>query len=238
MVETENKPDPFSKVFFYVIPWTIPLIVTFATFAFYPVVQVPDLIWLPLLLIYWGTIWAYTLFYRKARGGVFMKERFKLTLKLRGDKKWLQYLLTYGPLTYAVPLFIINYGLNPNISVTMWVVLFIASVINGPSEEVFWRACMEDAGKNAGVSRKGRLIFAPIAFSFWHTAFVIHLFPYGPTWWISWAGVLLMTWSSGIIWMWVMHKSGRLVPQSVYHACANFLNIFPLILVSVLNFYF
>ncbi len=233
-----KKGDNFSRMFFYLIPWTIPVIVTLTTYLFYPLVASVNLVWLPLLIIYWATIWGYTLLYRKKRGGVFNGERFKPTLKLEGKYLWLQYILVYGPLTYAIPLFIINYALDPNISVAMWIILILASIMNGPSEEVFWRACMEDAGKNAGVSERGRLIFAPIAFSLWHTAFVIHLFPMDATWWIAWVGIIVMTWSSGIIWHWVMHRSGRLVPQSIYHACANLLNIFPLMLITVLKFYF
>jgi len=172
------------------------------------------------------------------RGGVFYKERFKPTLKLKGKYLWLQYLLTYGPLIYGIPLFILNYALDPNISIRMYALFAITAIINGPTEEVFWRACMDDAGKNAGISERGRLIFAPIAFAFWHTAFVIHLFPWGSGWWTFYGSILLMTWSSGIIWLWVMHRSERLVPQCVYHACANFLSVFPMMIVSVMNFYF
>lgn len=236
-INTE-KNDKFSRIFFFSIPWTIPIIVTSLTFLFYPFAKEANLIWLPLLIIYWITIWGYTIIYNNRRGGVFTKERFKLTLKLKGKYVWLQYLLVYGPLTYAIPLFILNYGLNPRISVAMYLTLLAASIINGPSEEIFWRACMDEAGKKGGISQKGRLLFAPIAFAFWHTAFIVHLFPWDAFWWIAWAGVMLMTWSSGFIWMWVLHRSGRLVPQCIYHACANFLNIFPLILVSVLEFYF
>ncbi len=244
-METEKKSpnekkDKFSKIFFFGIPWSIPVLVTLLTYAFYPVVLNKDFIWLPLLIIYWITIWSYTLLYRKMRGGVFDRERFKLTFKLKGKHLWLQYLLTYGPLIYAIPLFLINYALNPevSISVAMYLAILVASVINGPSEEIFWRACMDDAGKNAGVSEKVRLILMPIMFALWHTAFVIHLYPWDNTWWIAWAGIILMTWSSGLIWLWVMHRSGRLVPQCFYHSCANFLSIFPMILVTVLNLYF
>lgn len=233
-----EKNDKFSKIFFFGIPWTIPVLVTLLTYLFYPMLAGFNLIWLPLLFIYWAVIWVYTLIYRSARGGVFNRERFKPTPLLKGKYVWLQYLLTYGPLVYNIPLFIINYAINPQISITMYVVIFLASIFNGPSEEIFWRACMEDAGKNAGVSEKKRLIFAPIAFALWHTAFVIHLFPWNLSWWFYWGAVLLMTWSSGIIWMWVMHRSERLVPQCIIHVCGNFFSIFPLILVTVLGFYF
>jgi membrane protease YdiL (CAAX protease family) len=236
--DTTKTYDKFSKIFFFFIPWTIPVIVTLGTYLFYPLVASVNLIWLPLICIYWATIWGYTLLYRKKRGGVFDKERFKLTLKLKGDHLWLQYLLVYGPLVYSIPLFIINYASNPKISVIMYVIFILAAIMNGPSEEIFWRACMEEAGKNAGVSEKCRLIFAPIAFSLWHTAFVIHLFPWDQTWWIVWGGIIMMTLSSGLIWHWVMHRSGRLVPQCFYHASANFLSIFPMILITVLQFYF
>lgn len=232
-----TKNDKFSKIFFFGVPFLIPLIVAGTTFIFYPITQKQNLIWLPLLLIYWGTIWILTGIYLKKRGGIFTSERFKLTIKLKGKYLWLQYLLTYGPLTYAIPLFIVKYGLNTSITAQMFLLLLFTSIINGPSEEIYWRACLDEAGKNAGISQRNRLIFAPIAFSLWHTAFVVHLFPWNLAWFTAWGAILLMTWSSGFIWMWVLHRSGRLVPQCIYHACANFFNIFPLLLIDILNFY-
>ena len=234
--ESNSSDDIFSKVFFYVIPFTVPVIVTLLTYLFYPLTLASNLVWLPLLFLYWGTIWGFTLFYRYKRGGVFNKERFKFTLKLQGDHVWLQYLLVYGPFIYAIPLFILNYATK--LSILMYVVIILASLMNGPSEEVFWRACLEDAGKNAGASQNVRWIFTSIVFALWHTAFVIHLFPWNQQWIFWWLGVIAMTGSSGVIWMWVMHRSGRLIPQSIYHSCANFLSIFPMFLVTVLQFYF
>lgn len=236
----EKSNDKLSKIFFFVIPWTVPVIVTFVTYLFYPIAKETNLIWLPLLFIYWGTILTYTFIYRKLRGGVFNKERFKPTLKLKGKYLWLQYLLVYGPLIYTIPLFIINYVMNPNISVAMWTAFILAAAMNGPTEEIYWRACMEDVGKNAGISEKWRLIYTPIAFALWHTAFVIHLFPglFSPEWWMFYATIILMTWSSGIIWHWVLHRSERLVPQIIYHACANLMSIFPMMMVTVLQMYF
>ena len=143
--------DKFSKIFFYIIPWTIPVIVTLTTYLFYPLVAGINMVWLPLLIIYWATIWTYTLIYRKLRGGVFDRERFKPTLLLKGDHLWLQYLVTYGPMVYQIPLFIITFAVNPRISIAMYVAFILAAAMNGPTEEIFWRACMEDAGKNAGV---------------------------------------------------------------------------------------
>ena len=124
--------------------------VTLLTYLFYPFTAAYNLVWLPLLLIYWGTIWGFTLLYRIRRDGVFDRERFKFTLKLKGDYLWLQYLLVYGPLIYSIPLFIISYATE--LSIAMYIVILLASVINGFSEEIFWRACLEDAGKSAGVS--------------------------------------------------------------------------------------
>lgn len=237
--ESPEKSDMFSKLFFYVIPWTIPVIVTFLTYLFYSLVAHLNMVWLPLLFIYWATIWGYTLLYRKVRGGgIFNRERFKLTLRLKGKKLWLQYVFVYGPFIYAIPMFIFFYALNPRISVAMYVAIFFASIINGPSEEIFWRGCMDEVGKNIGASERKRLIYTPIVFAFWHTAFVIHLIPWGVNWWIFWAFVMLITWSSGTVFLWVMHRSERLVPQAFYHACANFLNIFPMLLITVIGFYF
>jgi membrane protease YdiL (CAAX protease family) len=135
-------------------------------------------------------------------------------------------------------LFIINYGITGSLTLNMYIAMILAAIVNGPTEEIYWRACMEDAGINAGVSEKWRLIYTPIAFSLWHTAFVIHLYPWDANWFAAWGGILLMTWASGIIWHWVLHRSGRLVPQSIYHAIANVLNIFPLMLVTILQISF
>jgi membrane protease YdiL (CAAX protease family) len=235
----ELQVDKFSRIFVFTTPILIPTFVTIFTYLFYPICP-SQFIWLPLLLIYWGIIWFFTLYYHAKKGNVFNKERFKITLQLQGDHLKLQYLLIYGPLVYAIPLFIINY--SRELSPLMYLALVIASIINGPSEEVFWRACMDEAGKNAGLSEKQRLIYTPIVFALWHTAFVIHLAPWIPnvtsSVFIFWCMIIAMTWSSGLIWHWVMHKSRRLVPQCIYHACGNFLNIFPMILITVIQLYF
>ena len=86
--------------------------------------------------------------------------------------------------------------------------------------------------------QKKRLVLAPIMFALWHTAFVIHIFPFDETWIAAWAATILTTWISGTIWMWVLHRSGRLVPQCFYHGCANFLSVFPMIAITVLHLSF
>ena len=122
--------DPFSRIFFWGVPFTVPALATGLTYLFYSVVPA-QLRWLPLLLIYWATIWIFTLLYRAKRGGVFSAERFKPTLKLQGKYLWVQYLVVYGPFLYAIPLFIINYATQ--LSVAMYGAIILASVINGPS---------------------------------------------------------------------------------------------------------
>lgn len=228
----ETARDDFSRMFFWAVPFTIPIIVAMLTSLFYAVCS-PRMIWLPLIFIYWITIWAYALAYRAKRGGVFSRERFKPTLKLRGSYRGLQYLLIYGPLALAIPSFIARYAAR--LSPAMCGAILLASVINGFSEEIYWRGCLDDAGKNAGVSEKKRLAFAPAAFALWHTAFVIHLYPWNRSWWAAWAAIVAMTWLSGFVWLWVMHRSGRLIPQCLYHASANFLSIFPMLLLDVLH---
>jgi len=231
----ENKIDRFSQTFYNYLPFSVPVIVFLLTYIFVPVVPT-TLLWLPLILIYWGSIWSFTLLYHFKRGGVFTKERFKFTVLLQGKHLWLQYLLNYGNLIYAIPLFLINYA--PDLSLNMYLALLAASLINGPSEEIFWRACLDEAGKNAGLTEKQRLIRTPIMFALWHTAFVYHLYPRDATWFIAWLGILLTTWSSGLIWHWVLHRSKRVVPQCITHACANFLNIFPMMLITIIHFSF
>lgn len=232
--ETAGDPDRFARAFYYGGPFLVPVIVTALTYLFYPVTS-PAFRWLPLLFVYWGTIWAFTLVYRHARGGVFVPGRFEPTLALRGKYRALQYLVVYGPLTYAVPLWVIQYVVPGVLSPAMLGAILVASVVNGPSEEVYWRACLEDAGTAAGASARRRLALTPVMFALWHTAFVIHLFPWDETWWGWWTAVVAMTWTSGLAWHWVLQRSGRLVPQCLYHACANFFNIFPLMLVTVLR---
>jgi hypothetical protein len=231
---SSRSEDAFSKLYFYVIPWTVPVIVASLTFLFAGVGR--SWIWIPLLFIYWGTIWSLTLHYRHKRGGVFDRERFRLTFKLRGDRLWIQYLLVYGPLLWAIPIWAHIY--LPHLTLHMTLVMIVGAAINGPSEEIYWRACLEDAGKAAGVSQKKRLILAPIMFALWHTAFLIHIFPFDETWIAAWAATILTTWISGTIWMWVLHRSGRLVPQCFYHSCANFLSVFPMIAITVLQLSF
>ncbi|MCP4005080.1 MAG: CPBP family intramembrane metalloprotease [bacterium] len=231
-----DSGDPFSRRFFFIVPWTVPIVVAGLTYLFRAGGMQPGSIWVPLLIIYWTTIWSYTLYYRRRRGGVFNRERFRLSLKLRGDHLFLQYLLVYGPLIWTVPLWATNY--LPHLTTNMALAILVASLINGPSEEIYWRACLDDAGKAAGVSERRRLTLAPIMFAFWHTAFVIHLFPLDKNWIFAWGAVLLATWISGTIWLWVMHRSGRLVPQCVYHGCTNFFSVFPAVTITVLHLMF
>jgi hypothetical protein len=232
--ESTSPEDRFSRLYFFAIPWTVPVIVAALTYLFRGVGR--SWIWIPLLVIYWVTIWSFTLHYRRRRGGVFESERFRLSFRLKGDHLWLQYLLVYGPLAWAIPIWALNYA--PHLTVNMLLVMAAASAFNGPSEEIFWRACLEDAGKAAGVSQRRRLVLAPIMFALWHTAFVVHIFPFDRTMIAAWAATILTTWISGTIWMWVMHRSGRLIPQCFYHSCANFLSVFPMISITVLHLSF
>jgi membrane protease YdiL (CAAX protease family) len=236
-LQTKKDNDKFSKVFFFIIPLTVPIIVTFATYLFYPICAEANLIWLPLILIYWITIWGYIVIYRKFRGGIFNEERYELTLKLKGDHLWLQYLVVYGPLIYTIPIFIVWYAINPKFSIAMWIVILILSIINGPSEETFWRACMEDMGINAGASERLRLVYSSITFGLWHTAFVIHLVPMDDAWIMYWLITIGTTTISGLIWHWTMHRSKRLFPQIFYHSCANFFSVFPALII-IIEFYF
>ena len=120
-----SSEDEFSKRYFFVIPWMVPVIVASLTFLFVGVGR--SWIWVPLLLIYWGTIWSLTLYYRHRRGGVFEKERFRLTFKLKGDRVWLQYLLVYGPLLWAIPIWTHSY--LPHLTVNMAMVMLLISRI-------------------------------------------------------------------------------------------------------------
>ena len=120
----------------------------------------------------------------------------------------------------------------------MTLALILASIINGPSEEIYWRGCLDEAGKNAGISKKIRLIYAPLIFSLWHTAFVYHLVPHDGNWFGFWGMIVVTTWISGVIWMWVLQKTKRLIPQCFYHALANFFSVFPMILITVLKLQF
>ncbi|GAB4311520.1 MAG: hypothetical protein Kow0069_11940 [Promethearchaeota archaeon] len=228
----ETRPDAFSRRFLFATPVVVPVVVAGLTAALKPLVA-PGFQWFPLLLVYWSTIWALVAVYQRARGGAFSGEKFKPTLALRGKYLPLQYLVVYGPLLYTIPPFVVNYArvLTP----ATWAALVVASVINGPSEEAFWRACLDEAGRRAGLSERTRLAYLPVAFALWHTAFVVHLFPLDERWWLAWVAVDGATWSSGLAWTWTLHRSGRLFPQTVYHACANLFNVFPMVLVDVLH---
>jgi hypothetical protein len=234
MESSELSAQHSARLFFYLAAILIPLIVGIGTFAFYPFVD--DWLWLPLILLYWITIWSATFIYHRKFGNVFKSGWLEPTLKLRGDKVWIQYLLLYGNLVYAVPLYFVNYF--SHLSGKMLLVLFLVSFINGPSEEIFWRGCMESAGERAGFSPQKRLVLAPILFSLWHTAFVLHLYPWNDSWFMGWALILVTTWLSGVIWLVVLQKSQRLFPQMVMHSVANFFSVFPMLLITVMGLYF
>lgn len=231
---TATKRDAFSVAWYLAVPLSVPVIVYLGTALFQGLGK--EWLWIPLLCIYWGTTWTFTMVYQAKRGGVLTRERFEPTMKLRGNHAWLQYLVVYGPLAYAIPLFLVNYAAR--LSPAMLGAILVAAAVNGPSEEVYWRACVDEAGKRAGFSERHRLAVAPVLFAFWHTAFVIHLFPWNASWFVGWGSILFMTWTSGLAWLWTMHRSGRLVPQALYHACSNVLNTFPMILVTVIGITF
>jgi membrane protease YdiL (CAAX protease family) len=224
----------YSKLFYYTVPFLVPLIVFALTYIFYFVEF--KFRWIPLICIYWGTLWTFILMYHKKVGGVFTAELYHPTFKLRGDHLPWQYLLLYGSLIYSIPLYFINYF--SSLSTNMLLAILVASVVNGASEEIFWRGCMDQVGKDAGMSEKQRFIYLPIVFAFWHTAFVYHLVPWDSNWWTFYGMILLMTWLSGVIWLWVLQRSKRLFPQIVMHAVANFLNIFPMLLITVIQLSF
>ena len=138
-----------------------------------------------------------------------------------------------SPITSHYSIFYVN-----EITPKMYAVIIVASIINGPSEETFWRACMDDIGRNAGATERHRTIYGSVVFALWHTAFVIHLYPHDDMWWLNWGSIIAMTLFSGLVWMWILHKSGRVMPQAIYHSFANAINIFPMLMITVMGLRF
>jgi hypothetical protein len=227
----ENQQIFVDKFFFY-SPFIVPLIVTGLTYVVSPYI-IHSFIWLPLIIIYWSTLWVLILVYQKRNGHIFSKERFKITLCLQGKYLIFQYIIVYAPLILNLIAFIQIY--SKLLSINMLLAVIGASIMNGFSEEVYWRATLDEAGQVAGISEWKRLIYMPIVFALWHTAFVLHFFPMDSTWLMNWGQIMLMTWSSGLGWVFVLHRSKRIVPQIIAHICANFLYIFPWLTITVLN---
>lgn len=234
MVSIDEEHRKYAKRFYFMVPFLVPLSVFVLTYLFYFVEF--KLRWIPLILIYWGTLWGFIWLYQKKVGHLFTKEQYQPTLKLRGDHLIWQYLLLYGSLAWSIPLYFINYF--PTLSINMILAISGASIINGASEEIFWRSCMDKVGTDAGMSEKQRFIYLPIVFAFWHSAFVYHLVPWDNNWWMFYGMILLTTWISGCIWLFVLQRSGRIFPQMIMHGAANFLNIFPMLLITIIKLNF
>lgn len=187
---------------------------------------------IPLLAAYYGVIWSTVYWYGKKAGpggGVLKREEFRPTFA--GLSTWMLAWVIAYPLVVGVPVFIWIAPRLPGLFIALGVLF---SLINGPSEEIFWRLMMERAGRDAGISPKTRLWYSSAVFASWHFIFIIFLLPR-----IAWPAALATTLSStfiaGLLWMKIYQKTANMFALAFSHALVNLFIIWPATASTVLG---
>jgi len=230
-----------SQILFWLGPLILISIVFFVTLSFSFIIPTSIKISLfgvfkdklffsiPLLTAYYSTIYCFILYYKIKKGNIFPEGALKPTFK---GLNWWMLLYTIGySLTYGLIMFSI---LAPDMPLEFILLGIPFTLINAPSEEIFWRLFMEVSGKDGGISEKTRLLYSSIIFGFWHFNFIIFLMPEE-----MWVTILITIIGSsiisGLLWMYIFQKTGRLFPNIFSHAIANFFNIWPMMVIIMLG---
>ncbi|HPA73178.1 MAG TPA: CPBP family intramembrane metalloprotease [Spirochaetota bacterium] len=178
----------------------------------------------PLLFAYYGFIWFSIWRYGRrcpVNDALSGKDAFRMTL--HGLSPWMIAWTTVYPLAAGIPSFLATAPPVP----WGWLLAGIPfALVNGPSEEIFWRLYLERAGRDSGIGEKTRLWYSSAVFMSWHFIFVVFLFPAKlvvP----ALVPVFATTFISGLLWMKVYQRTGNIVPNIFSHAVLNVLMIWP-----------
>lgn len=212
-----------SRFIFFLAPVFLIAAVFFVTFLFSFFLK-PLLLSVPLLISYYGIIWGFIVIYQNkylAKKALLQKK--EIFPSFRELSFWMVLWTGVYPFAVGLPLFIF-YGKYLSMP---WILLgVIFSLINGPSEESFWRLFMERAGQEGGVGQKTRLWYSSAVFSSWHFIFILFLFP-KEMFLYSLVFTIAITLISGLLWMVVYQKTKNIFPNFFSHTVLNFLMIWP-----------
>jgi len=212
-----------QRALFFGSPWVLMIFVFSVTLAF-SISLNPLLLSLPLLLAYYTSIWGFVFYYQRRFAG---KDRVLKRSELRPAYSGLSLWMLIWTIGYPILVGgICLVAVMPRLA-WYWIVAgFFFALVNGPSEEIFWRIFLERAGKDAGISQKTRLWYGSSVFGAWHFIFVLFLIPPQARA-LAMVTTLSSTFVAGLLWMMVYQKTGKMFPNIASHAALNFLVIFP-----------
>jgi len=216
---------------FFAAPIALITIVFFVTYTFSRFLD-PLGLCIPLLVAYYGTIWSFIGIYQKKMSGgnpVLKYSELKPSFKRLG--LWMLIWTIGYPVIVGLLAF---YRYAPNLT-WIWIIIGVPfSLINGPSEEIFWRLFMERIGKDGALNKNIRLIYSSVTFGLWHFIFVIFLMPKDKILIILPMAIGITT-LAGFLWMMVYQKTGNMFPNIFSHSVLNFLQIWPWAASSILG---
>ncbi len=163
--------------------------------------------YLTCFLFYW-IVWCYTI-------PIFLLDRDKL-IALYARKlpspKWLAILFILMPFAGTIgQIFIPEIG---GITITVLLVTIVASLINGPGEELFWRGLfVTEFSKNKWLG----IVYPSICFGLWHFA-PLSVSGLHQGWQLMVFGPMIL----GLCWGWIAQKSQSIFWISVAHILVNF----------------
>lgn len=225
------KNNKSKKILFFILPVGLiaSVFLTTCLFSFY---LGPVLLSIPLMATYYIYVWGGVYFYRRnvAESDPLFKAG-EFNRGFRGLTFWMYLWTVAYPLILGTSIFIY---LFPHIPWYWLIPGFFFAVINGPSEEIFWRLLMERIGDDAGIGRKMRLFYSSALFSLWHFIFIVFLFP-PKIIFHTLIAVHAMTFIAGLLWMMVYQKTKNIFPDILSHAYLNFFYIWPWTVCSILG---
>ena len=223
--------NPRSRTFFLAAPLLLIATVFCVTWAFSFFLP-PILLAVPLLLAYYGFIWGSVAWYRRRLAG---NEPVLKRAELRPSHARLTAWMLAWTIGYPIVAGAYSAARVVPLLPPAWMAAGLAfSLVNGPSEEIFWRLLLERAGRDGGFSPSRRLWYASAVFSAWHFVFVVFLMPPSAVG-QAMAMVLGSTFVAGLLWMLVYQKTGNMFPNILSHTVLNALVIWPAIATTVLG---
>ena len=187
---------------------------------------------IPLLCAYYGTIWGFIAIYQRKFGQSNPVLKYsELKPGFTGLAIWMVLYTTVYPLLTG---FFSFFRYSADLPLT-WILLGIPfCLVNGPSEEIFWRLFMERLGVDGKISANGRLIYSSVIFGLWHFIFVIFLIPKERMVMVLLATIAITT-IAGFFWMIIYQKSRNMFPNIFSHTILNFLQIWPWLTSTILG---
>lgn len=212
-----------ARLVFYASPLAL-IGIVFAVTLLCSSILTPLLLSLPLLLTYYALIWAFVATYQARLAG---DDPLLKTSELRPSFRRLSLWMLLWTVAYPLLSGFQSFRLMAPCLSWGWLLLGVVfSLINGPSEEIFWRLFLERAGKDGAVGQKVRLWYSSAVFGSWHFIFIVFLLP--PEVRIpALVATIASTFIAGVLWMLVYQKSGNMFPNIFAHSIANVLVVWP-----------